>query len=428
MCKLWIEAEPKDFGKIRALVEELGGKVVKIYPHISYVLVRFEAAEGAEGDVALEKKENLKTVEEIIGLVRGHSAVKSVRRDMGLYLFDVGGGEQIEDMEEFEIIEPYKYLELLEMVDVLKEGKEGQGIRVGVLDSGIDKLPRFRGVSINKMGLPGGDEVGHGTAVCDILLKVAPKIEKLYVFKVVNPDGTISVERVIDSLEKLANMSVDVVNISFGGKEPDDGNNPLSREVDWLVSKKGMAIVCAVGNAGPRRGSVSYPASSRLAISVGAVDGDGMPARFSSRGPTLDGRMKPEVVAYGVNVVVEGGKKAKIGWKLGNKLVVSGTSFSSPMVAGIVAALKSAGYGSEEVKKAIYETAELFQKRGYMLRLSNRLNLIVDKIFDILGISVIFSEDRISRDAMGYGIVRAYRALKRLKEKKFKREHEGKVR
>jgi hypothetical protein len=106
-----------------------------------------------------------------------------------------------------------------------------------------------------------------------------------------------------------------------------------------IAAAKGILVVNSAGNAGQTSWrSVLAPADANgdSVLAVGAVDGSGALAGFSSLGPTADGRIKPDLVALGVStpVTLPGGTSA-----YGTN---SGTSFSAPLVAGLAACLLGA--------------------------------------------------------------------------------------
>ncbi|MEB3806666.1 MAG: S8 family serine peptidase, partial [Desulfurococcales archaeon] len=138
-------------------------------------------------------------------------------------------------------------------------------------------------------------------------------------FAALGPDGTPN-----------TGDEADIISMSLGADIPSDGTDPLSLAVDY-ASSLGVTVVVAAGNAGPGYGTVGIPASARSAITVGAVDKSLMLAWFSSRGPTVDMRIKPTVVAPGVNILaaLPGNGYAAL----------SGTSMATPHVSGSAALL-----------------------------------------------------------------------------------------
>jgi len=90
--------------------------------------------------------------------------------------------------------------------------------------------------------------------------------------------------------------------MSLGAEiDPCDGTDAISQAVDKAVSK-GVVVVVAAGNSGPDAGTITSPGCSKKGITVGAVDDNDNVPSWSSRGPTDDGRVKPDLVAPGVGI------------------------------------------------------------------------------------------------------------------------------
>jgi len=128
-----------------------------------------------------------------------------------------------------------------------------------------------------------------------------------------------------------------------------DGNTtPITIGADLAVSK-GMIVVNSAGNSGNNAWFyIGAPADGDSVFSIGAVDGSGNHAGFSSNGPTYDGRIKPNVVAQGQgSAIIDPGN--------GSVTFGSGTSFSSPITAGMVACLWQANSNKRntEIMEAI---------------------------------------------------------------------------
>ncbi len=167
----------------------------------------------------------------------------------------------------------------------------------------------------------------------------------------------------VQGLEWLEANGVDVVSISLGYSVFDEGEGGYSyadldgdttlitRAVD-AAAARGVVVVVAAGNEGddPWR-YITAPADADSAITVGGVTADGVHAPFSSYGPTADGRIKPDVVAQAVDVTVAvpGGGYARS----------NGTSFATPMVAGVVAQLLQAAPALSpiEIRDILRQTA-----------------------------------------------------------------------
>jgi subtilisin family serine protease len=141
-----------------------------------------------------------------------------------------------------------------------------------------------------------------------------------------------------------------------------DGNTAVTTIGVDIAARLGLACVTSAGNWGNEEPpedpceSLSYyisaPADADSVIAVGAVSADSLLAYFSSRGPSYDGRIKPEVCALGVGVAAANPSG-------GYSVFYSGTSASSPLVAGVAAVLLSANpqWTNMEVREALMMTA-----------------------------------------------------------------------
>lgn len=111
--------------------------------------------------------------------------------------------------------------------------------------------------------------------------------------------------------------------------------NIIAQGADWLV-EDGIVVVAAAANSGPNPGTVFSPATGRYVIGVGAasdpsVGGSWSLCDFSSRGPCLDGRIKPDILAPGKNIM------AARFLTTDQYREMTGTSMATPFVAGLVA-------------------------------------------------------------------------------------------
>lgn len=134
-----------------------------------------------------------------------------------------------------------------------------------------------------------------------------------------------------------------------------DGKTSLSTRAADLATERGMVVVISAGNAGNSSwGIITAPADADSVLAVGAVDRAGAYAFFSSRGNSADGRIKPDVVAVGSYTALCN--------TAGNVSTNSGTSFSAPLVAGLIAGFWQAFpyLTAQEVTKSIRKSGHQF--------------------------------------------------------------------
>lgn len=242
-------------------------------------------------------------------------------------------------------------------------GLEGQGVSVGIIDTGIDathpdlvnKLKAFKDFSTKKSETP-LDDHGHGSHVAGTIaggsesgtaIGVAPKVQ-LVVAKAFDAGGRTSEQALLSSLQWMmdpdGNPETDdapqVISNSWGLggslEKKDPATDPYCIAVA-NIKKAGIVPVFASGNSGPTASSVSVPAACPEALSVGATDEKDNLANFSSRGPAkwkTVSLIKPEISAPGVNIY----SVKKGGGYVNN----SGTSMATPHIAGVMAILVQA--------------------------------------------------------------------------------------
>lgn len=276
---------------------------------------------------------------------------------------------------------------------VNQSGYKGQGIGIAILDTGVYPhpdliMPRSRIVAfkdfVNKRR-SAYDDNGHGTFVAGAAAGnayssagkysgVAP-MANIIAVKVMNSKGQGSSSDILAGMqwvvENQKRFNIKVLSLSLGSEKVSSGySDPLAVAVE-KVWDRGITVVAAAGNAGPKSGTITTPGVSDRIITVGAVDDkrtvdmrDDTIAEFSSRGPV--GRLgeKPDVVAPGVNIISLNTDKDYVP---GTRPIamqeqykkMSGTSVSTPIVAGGVALLleKNPELSPDQIKKLMKENA-----------------------------------------------------------------------
>ena len=178
--------------------------------------------------------------------------------------------------------------------------------------------------------------------------------------------GTAEATQAVEAAERADSLGVDVVNTSlgyFGYDNPNyshtyedmDGQTTFSARGANIAFSRGMIMVVSAGNSGNSADPyIATPADAINAFTIGAVDAFGNYASFSSIGPSFDGRVKPDVDAQGQSSVVAN--------PAGAVVTASGTSFSGPIMAGMVASFWQAypQLTNAQVMQAIRESANLY--------------------------------------------------------------------
>lgn len=246
----------------------------------------------------------------------------------------------------------------------------GAGVRVAVIDDGFirqhlvledaDIVDAWDFVSDDS--LPWDESEGpwffdHGTATAgliasrwDVVLPgVAPRAQ-LLLYRAEDDASETSVEEdfLAMAIERAWTNKAKVASVSLGyrfffdGGVPDhpfsslDGKTLVASRTAAKAAGNDMLLVVAMGNEGTLGArSLGSPADADSVLSVGAIGENGLLCGFSSTGPSSDGRIKPELVAYGCTVPVATGA-AEDGYTAGG----SGTSYATPLVAGLAVLLR----------------------------------------------------------------------------------------
>jgi hypothetical protein len=282
----------------------------------------------------------------------------------------------------------YHQLRMLNGHLLHNDGYTGQGVRIGVMDGGFngaDQMAAFENV-INSGRLLGTYDFtaaqeqvfyssSHGTRVWsamaanwpDSLIGTAPDAS-YFLFLTENVSLEYQMEECnwIAAAEMADSAGVDVLNTSLGyTRFQDSTQNYSSADLDgntsWIsragnmAARKGMLVVNSAGNSGSGDWYyIGMPADADSVLAIGAVRADSTVAAFSSRGPSADGRVKPNACAQGIQTALANTNNTMM---TGN-----GTSFSSPVITGLAACLWQTNPGATamQVFQAIEESAHLF--------------------------------------------------------------------
>jgi serine protease AprX len=245
---------------------------------------------------------------------------------------------------------------------------------VAVLDTGVDDdHVDLEGQVISNEDVRSNsndpdDYHGHGTHVGSIVagtgegssehVGVAPEA-KIRNYKVLGDTGGGDMSVVIKGVEEASEDS-DIMVLSLGAEVDEcDGTDPLSRAVD-NAAEKGVAVIVAAGNEGPDGQTVTSPGCAEKAFTVGSSHRKEDVSDFSSRGPTADNRLKPEIVAQGENIMAAEAQTRE------DYTSKSGTSMAAPYVAGAVAVLmEEKETSNSEYYNALTETSFTLNENRY---------------------------------------------------------------
>ncbi|MEV7992747.1 S8 family serine peptidase [Streptomyces sp. NPDC086077] len=257
---------------------------------------------------------------------------------------------------------------------VWNTGSTGAGVKVAVLDTGIDAgHPDLEGrVVAGRSFVPGEDITdrrGHGTHVASTISGtgaasggkekgVAPGAD-LAIGKVLGDSGSGDESWIIAGMEWAAKTEkAKVISMSLGSSSLHTQTDPMSQSVNRLSEETGALFVVAAGNSGPGEYTVNAPGAAAAALTVGAVDSTDQMAGFSSSGPREgDDGLKPDVTAPGVNVLAA---RSQHTTGEGHYTVKSGTSMATPHVAGAAALLaqKHPDWSGQQLKDALMSTSK----------------------------------------------------------------------
>lgn len=291
----------------------------------------------------------------------------------------------------------YDYQNQLIGIDKMhEEGFTGEGVTVAVFDAGfpgVNTASPFAHLIANNQIIGQRDFVRpwntqvfidnqHGTNVLSLIAANEPgklvsgAFDSDYILVITEEVATeYKVEEFnwVKAAEYADSLGVDIINSSLGYWDFDDpamnytledldGNTTIITKGATIASEKGILVVNSSGNYGSRgESSLVAPADAKDIISVGSVNAAGSVSSFSSRGPTGDGRFKPELSTFGDNPVL-----IRSNGSVGSS---NGTSFSAPQITALAAGLWQAKpeWTKSELMESLFQSATQFETPDNLL-------------------------------------------------------------
>lgn len=283
-----------------------------------------------------------------------------------------------------------KQIDQINLDTILDLGYNGSGMRIAILDAGFwgaDTAYLFHSFMVKEQFLGVRNFPDHNNQVFNIGSGIhgswvlstmggdipgsysgsAPDAKfYLYRTEVADSEHVVEEDYWLNAAEWADSVGADIINSSLGYTvfdNPDenhttdelDGNTTVVTNAgDWAASK-GILVVNSAGNEGAGAWHyISMPADGDSVFAIGAVDTAGVHASFSGFGPSADGRVKPDIVALGVGSALLDPN--------GYYVNLSGTSFSSPLIAGACASLWQAfpDATNMDVLEAVRQSAHLY--------------------------------------------------------------------
>lgn len=234
----------------------------------------------------------------------------------------------------------------------------GEGINVAIIGTGIREThQRINGRVIYRKNFTTdlmGDGFNHDTGIADIIITMAPLCNVLNI-KVLNNKGEGSEENVVLAIDDCISLhdtnpgiAPTVINLSLGSLDDGNPNNSM-RVVCRAAIDKGIFIFSSAGNSGPTPYSITCPACEQYVFAVGSCSYEPFAVSyFSSRGPTIEGLIKPDGVLFGENIVMASSESDTA------VIAKSGTSFATPFGSALAVL-----YHEGALRQAVWRAAVL---------------------------------------------------------------------
>ena len=266
-------------------------------------------------------------------------------------------------LEHQEIIPVSEAVDAIGAQEVWDQGITGKDVKIGIIDTGASLNHEMlkEGIKGSYSAVPdetADDHHSHGAWCASAaagrpvetelgpLYGVAPGAD-LYILKALSNEGQGQMSWVNNCIEKaVLDYKCDILSMSLGSLTDLAGMDPTSKLVNEVTQKYNTLCVVASGNSfGPM--TVGAPGGAAGAITVGSValklPKRGVVSTFSSKGPTTGLLIKPEIAAYGGNILTPDiSELIYAAGSFGEYISMCGTSMATPEVAGAMALLRQA--------------------------------------------------------------------------------------
>lgn len=227
----------------------------------------------------------------------------------------------------------------------------GNGISIALVDTGMKENPHLPAANVKHIDLIDGEgpptpRHDHATNIAGLWIGtqnqapgLVPGIE-LYDIRAFDSAGNATSGALLEAIDRAMENRVDLINASWGSRDP---SPPINLAIQ-AATGAGIIVVCSAGNSGhgdgtPGSSTITWPAPLSEVITVGACNENGLLSSFSSTGDSRD--KKPDCVEIGQDLMSTGSSDDGP-YGAGLVIGLSGTSFSAPRIAAVVAKMGQA--------------------------------------------------------------------------------------
>jgi subtilisin len=362
---------------LKAYISEISNKISSNYPNteLQYLnnlpIMALTGSQKEIQNIARDLKNRRYRLNNLSSL--DQNIIRYIEMDQIYFLPELGNEFKTIRLKNDDVLWNLKNIQ----ADLAQEITKGNGIKIGIIDTGIDYNHKELINLFNKNNLGYNfidqsnnpmDDHGHGTHVAGTVGGIKTGIAtscQLYALKVLNSQGYGSSYDVMSAVSWAIENNLDIINLSLGSNQYLNVEQELYNE----AFNSGLLTVAAAGNSYDN--SYSYPASYQNVISVAAVDRNNEHAEFSTHNDMVD------IAAPGVSILssIPGDKYA----------TYSGTSMATPHIAGVSALIKSLEeFYPEELEEILNESSKYLGDKNYfgsgLVQANDALDFIEDYI------------------------------------------------